>query len=222
MIAHVYAILPHLSRIQPDIMVNRRSFLTAVAAATLGFASRASAQPQSLPPIVALGSEVTVSRRLMVARPDLPVATDPHLLFYVQHSINRSLIVYAARLGPDGKLDPDRPVEAFWRRFDEEGQKRQLNFFERVFAFGVSSRRIGEGRYAARVAGYRSREAIVDLDERGQPRALLRVGERTVRVVYAYAQADDVGFIPKIHHVDVFGYDLATGEAIRERIRLDM
>ncbi|WP_170181956.1 DUF4833 domain-containing protein [Phreatobacter stygius] len=180
------------------------------------------AQGQRLPPIVARGSEVTVSRTLIVARPDLPVATDPGLLFYVQHSINKSLIVYAARLRPDGKLDPNQPVEAFWRRFDEQGQRRALNFFERIFAFGVSTRALPDGRYGARIAGYRAREAIIDLDERGKPRALLPVGSRMVRVVYAYASADDAGFIPKIHYVDVHGFDIATGEAIRERIRLDM
>ncbi|MFX5751972.1 DUF4833 domain-containing protein, partial [Acinetobacter baumannii] len=89
-------------------------------------------------------------------------------------------------------------------------------------AFGLSTRALPDGRYGARIAGYRAREAIIDLDDKGEPRALLPVGPRMVRVVYAYAMADDVGFIPKIHYVDVHGFDIATGEAIRERIRLDM
>ncbi len=204
-------------------MLTRRSVFLTVGAMAYGVASPpVRAQDDRLPPIAVRRSEVTVSRALVVARPDLPVATDPGLLFYVQHSINRSLIVYAARLRPDGRLDPNQPAEAFWRRFDEQGQRRSLNFFERIFAFGLSTRALPDGRYGARIAGYRAREAIIDLDDKGEPRALLPVGPRMVRVVYAYAMADDVGFIPKIHYVDVHGFDIATGEAIRERIRLDM
>jgi Domain of unknown function (DUF4833) len=204
-------------------MLTRRSLIVAAGAAACGAApGPLHAQDERLPPITPRQSEITVSRHLIVARPDLPVPTDPGMLFYVQHSINKSQIVYAARLAPDGKLDPSQPVEAFWRRFDEEGQKRRLNFFERFFAFGVSTQALPGGRYSARIAGYSRRAAVVDLDEKGKPRALLAVGPRTVRVVYAYAKADDVGFIPKIHYVDVHGLDIATGEAIRERIRLDM
>ena len=203
-------------------MLTRRQipFLSALMA--IGGTTTALSQDDRLPPIAVRGSEVTVSKALLVARPDLPVPADPGMLFYVQHSINKNQIVYAARQGADGKLDRGEPVEAFWRRFDEDGRRRALSFFERVFAFGVRVSPLPDDRYRARIAGYQDRSVVVDLDDKGKPRGLLAVGSRMVRVVYAYAVADEGTFIPKIHHVDVHGFDIATGEAIRERIRLDM
>lgn len=176
-----------------------------------------------LPPVSIRRSELTVSRSLAVARPDLPVPSDRGMLFYVQHAINRNVLVYAARQRPDGGLDPQAPVEVFWRRHDDDGgRRRELSFFERVFAFGVSARSIDTSRYSARIAGYRERDAVVDVGSDGKPRALMTAGQRTFRVVYAYAQAEDRRFIPKIHHIDIHGIDIASGEAVRERVRLDM
>lgn len=202
-------------------MIDRRHFLLA-APGTLLLAPSARAQ-DGLPPISVRRSEVTVSRALIVARPDLPVPHDPGILFYVQQAIDKNILVYAARQGADGRLDPNQPVEVFWRRYnDDNGARRPLSFFERVFAFGVSTQRTGEGRYSTRIAGYRERDATVELGEDGKPRALLKVGPRTIRVVYAYAMAERGRFIPKVHYVDIHGHDIASGEAVRERVRLDM
>jgi hypothetical protein len=202
------------------IAIGRRSLV--VSALAGAFARPALAQ-DGLPPIAVRRSEISVSRNLPVARPDLPVPTDPGMLLYVQQAIDRNVLVYAARQGPDGKLDANAPVDVFWRRYnDGGGARRALSFFERVFAFGISTQRITEGRYSARLAGYRERDAVVDVGEDGKPRALLKIGQRTVRVVYAFAMAERGRFIPKVHYVDIHGFDIASGEAVRERVRLDM
>lgn len=202
-------------------MIDRRHLVLTAAASAL--ASAPAGAQDRLPPIKVRPSEITVSRTLIVARPDLPVPSDPGMLFYVQQAIDKNILVYAGRQGADGRLDPGQPVEVFWRRYnDDNGARRPLSFFERVFAFGVSSRPLGEGRYSIRIAGYRDREAMVEVGDDRKPRALLTVGPRQIRVVYAYAMAEKRTFIPKIHYVDIHGFDVASGEAVRERIRLDM
>ncbi len=200
--------------------IARRSLL--LAPVTAAMAAPALAQDR-LPPISVGNSQITVSRSLIVARPDLPVPNDDGQLVYIQHAINRNIIVFAARRGADGKLDASSPVDVYWRRYhDDNGNRRALSFFERVFAFGVSAERIGEGRYSARMAGYRERDATVEIGEDGKPRALLKVGPRTVRVVYAYAMVESGRFIPRVRYVDVHGFDIQSGEAVRERVPVDM
>lgn len=200
--------------------ITRRTLL---AAAGLSASAAPAPAQDRLPPISIRNSEITVSRNLIVARPDLPVPSDSGMLFYVQQAIDKNILVYAARQRPDGKLDPSVPVEVFWRRYnDDNGKRRAISFFERLFAFGVSTQPVGEGRYSTRIAGYRERHALVDVGEDGKPRAILKIGPRDVRVVYAYAMAERGRFIPKVHYVDIHGFDVASGEAVRERVRLDM
>ena len=70
-------------------------------------------------------------------RVEFPVPSEPNMLFYVQRSVNSNTVVYAARLDADGAIDPKTPVDAFWRWYNVDGQKKPLNFieyFDRVFA----------------------------------------------------------------------------------------
>jgi hypothetical protein len=200
--------------------IGRRSLILS---ALGGVAGAPAFAQDSLPPISVRRSEISVSRSLPVARPDLPVPSDPGMLVYIQQAIDKNVLVYVARQGPDGRLDPRNPVEVFWRRYnDADGARRPLSFFERVFAFGVSTQSVSGGRYSARLASYRERDAVVEIGEDGKPRAVMKIGQRNVRIVYAYAMAERGRFIPKVHYVDLHGFDIASGEAVRERIRLDM
>ena len=201
--------------------LSRRSLLAVPALAVVA-GNEAQAQDR-LPPIAIRRSEVTVSRALIVARPDLPVPSDPGMLFYVQQAIDKNVLVYSARRRPDGPLDPATPVEVFWRRYnDDDGKRRDISFFERLFAFGVRSQALADGRYSVRIAGYPNRDATVDIGPDGKPRALFAMGNRSVRIVYAYAMAEKTRFIPRIHYVDIHGFDMASGEAVRERLNLSM
>src|ERR1700749_3275258 len=86
-----------------------------------------------------LVSEVTEMDHVPALPGHFPVPSDPNMLFYVQRSSNSNTIVYAAKLTGSGQIDPKNPVEVFWRRYTEQGQRRALYFIERVLAFGISA-----------------------------------------------------------------------------------
>jgi hypothetical protein len=160
--------------------------------------------------------------RLPQARTDYPPPNDPNILFYVQRSANSNTVVYAARLSGAGRLDRDEPVQVFWRRFNSDGGRKSLSFAERNMAFGVEARTAPgrEGAAIVNIVSYPTRKALVELDEKGRPRAVIDMGNRRAKLAYAYIQlAEDSGTIPSIAYVDLYGVDLATGRALRERIR---
>jgi hypothetical protein len=170
-----------------------------------------------LPP---MHSEYTRFDTLPVVRPQ-HVPSDPGMLFYVQQSIDANVIVYAARVGADGRLDPDQPMEVFWRRYATKGHRRELSFFERMFAFGVACSREAEGVWSVRLAAFPGRAGRLDLGPDGRPRFLLDIERRPMRPLYVYAEAIGDGFIPTIRHVDIFA--VAEGEKgyVRERVIFD-
>ena len=64
------------------------------------------------------------------------IPDDPNMMFYIQKNINPNTIVYALNLGADGKIDPKKPMEVFWRRYEKEnGIKKELGWLEKTFAF---------------------------------------------------------------------------------------
>lgn len=198
----------------------RRALLGLSIGAGVGLATprRATAVPAILLP--PMHSEYTRFDTLPVVRPQ-HVPTDPGLLFYVQQSINANVIVYAVRRLADGRLDPDQPIEVFWRRYATAGHRRELSFFEKMFAFGVSVRAEAEGVWSVHLVSFPGRVGRLDLGPDGKPRFQMEIDHRPMRPVYVYAEADPTGFIPTIHHVDVFAS--ADGEKgyVRERVIFD-
>ena len=202
----------------PPALVPSRRFVLGLALATvggLGSVGRARAEPPIVLPT--MRSEFQVFPELPVARPQ-HVPQDEGMLFYVQHSINANVIVYAARRGATGGLDARNPVEVFWRRYASRGQKRDLSFFERMFAFGVATLPSGEGRWSVGLVSFQEREGTLDIGPDGKPRLLVPVDKRPMRPVYVYAEAVADGFIPTIRHIDLFV--TADGEPgyLRERV----
>lgn len=192
--------------------------LAATAGAGLAVPAPALAVPKILLP--PMHSEYTKFDTLPVVRRQ-HVPSDPGLLFYVQQSINANVIVYAVRRLADGRLDPDQPIEVFWRRYATAGHRRELSFFEKMFAFGVACRREAEDVWSVHLVSFPGREGRLDTGPDGEPRFLMEIDHRPMRPVYVYAQADPTGFIPTIHHVDVFA--TADGEKgyVRERVIFD-
>ena len=175
----------------------------------------ARAEPQIVLP--RMRSEFQSFSELPVVRPQ-HVPQDEGMLFFVQHSINANVIVYAAKRTPAGTLDPRDPIEVFWRRYATAGHRRELSFFERMFAFGIASLPAGEGRWAVSLVSFPEREGTLDTGPDGRPRLLVDIDRRPMRPVYVYAEAISEGFIPTIRHVDLFATVDGEKGFVRERV----
>lgn len=148
---------------------------------------------------------------------EFPVPKDDNLIFYVQRSLNSNTIVYTARLDENGRLDARRPVDVFWRRFNDEGERKELSGIERNLAFGVRADPIpGQpGTFRMRVVSYPKRTALLKLVD-GVPRLETDVAGEPCRLDHAYLEVDDSGSVPSVTRVDLFGYSLATGQLVKE------
>src|SRR5205085_1485962 len=55
----------------------------------------------------------------------------------------------------NGSLDPEEPVHVFWIRYGENGEKEELNFIQRKFAYGIKSRLISKDKYELNFVSYK-------------------------------------------------------------------
>ena len=67
-------------------------------------------------------------------------------LFFLQRTPNSNNIIYELNY-KDGVVDKEDPIPVFWIRYKEEGQKEDLNYIQRKFAYGVKSKEIGYNKY---------------------------------------------------------------------------
>jgi hypothetical protein len=159
------------------------------------------------------------SRHLPIVQSAWPRPRDPGQVFYIQRSMNPNTVVYQARYSQDGKLLPKVPLRAYWRRYAEEGQKRDLFVYERVFAYGISARRKREaGRWSARFAALPDLPA--ELRQEGPNDAALwsRIEGRDYRLIYGFLDLDESGMIPKVERLRLVTHDKDAGQFVTHMI----
>jgi hypothetical protein len=139
-----------------------------------------------------------------------PLRSDP--LFRIERNKNANIIQYDAQIGPDGKLDPKKPVVAYWVRLAEEGQVEKLSWIQRTFAFGFDADYDPETDTAPM-------DMAVDID---RSITVVRVGDvyRAKTTIdgaesfldMIYIVAHKRGFLITVEYVDIFGKDATTGD----------
>ena len=60
----------------------------------------------------------------------VPLKTDK-MLFYIQRNHNANTIIYDANFDKNGKLKESQPIEVYWKRYDEQGQRMELRTIEK-------------------------------------------------------------------------------------------
>ena len=66
-------------------------------------------------------------------------------LFYLQRTPNKNTIVYELNY-KNGEIDTEEPIHGFWIRYQEDGQREDLNYIQRKFAYGLKTKKIAVKR----------------------------------------------------------------------------
>lgn len=149
-----------------------------------------------------------------------PVPDFPNLLFYLQRNKNSNTIVYEANLLADGKLDPKNPVSVYWLRYQEDSSRRELNWIQRWWAYGIDFEpaKDGSGHYILSPVALKHRKISLSLDEKGKPVATMKLNGKITRVKRIYAMAEETSWLPTVKYVQMKGEEIQTKEDVYEYI----
>jgi hypothetical protein len=139
-------------------------------------------------------------------------------LFVIERSINKNVVHYDARLTPDGKIDPQEPVVAYWVMLAEDGRREDLNWLERTKAYGFSIQPDSRpGAYRMTLAPYPQRQVSVSQDA-GGPKATVEIAGRPAILQKIYIDVVERFGLPTVRYMELFGRDLLTQKLLSEKI----
>lgn len=148
------------------------------------------------------------------------LAQDPeiHPLFKIERSKNANIIQYDARSGPDGKLLKKDPIDGYWIRLNEQGQRMELTWVQSTFAFGFKTR-LAKDRESAEMDMVADLGAPVTVSRHGEVfRATIPIEGRTSFLDRVYIKAHGKGIKVNVEYVETFGKDVETGEDRYQKI----
>jgi len=143
-------------------------------------------------------------------------------LFYVQRSSNTNTIIYDANLLANKNIDSQNPVNVYWIRYGEKGQREPLNYLQRTLAYGVECNPAANepDNYNMQLVSYKKRRIKLTTSHNGVPMALIAINGKMHQLLKVYALIEDTGhLIPKVKYIELFGRDVKTGLEVYERFK---
>ena len=133
-------------------------------------------------------------------------------LFKIERNKNANIVQYDVQIGPDGKLERNRPIVVYWIRLAEQGQIKKLSWIQKTFAYGF---RAGHDRESDSV----SLDMYIDI---GQPikvqyknglyRAMVKINGKSSQLVKIFIHAHGKGLSTRVDYIELYGTDLSTGD----------
>ena len=140
------------------------------------------------------------------------------LLFYIQRNHNKNTIVYHANFDHNGNLIEDLPIDVYWVRYEEEGQRMELRGIEKMLAYGVKCAKFDEDKYNVKLVAKRKKEFQLIQKSAYEAKIMTLIGHKPSVLDHIYIFADNSGIWPKVKYVELFGRDAETGEKVYEKI----
>lgn len=140
-------------------------------------------------------------------------------LFYLQRSTSKHTIIYDANILRSGHLNPKKPVDAYWLRYNKNNisKRRNLSFAERNFAYGLTFDKEGPNSYNIYLKAYSERDIKILINDSGNPVAQTTINNKKVNLKHIYIDVSGSGFWITVNYIELVGVGLKDGKLYTER-----
>jgi len=161
------------------------------------------------------------SQKGEAATSSFPVPKVSNQLFYLQRDPNVNTIICQLNLDSEGKLDQKTPVNVFWIRYAEGGKRTELNFIQRKFAYGITSKQISADKHELKFVSYGKYPMYLMKGKDKKYHVFSKVANRQAILNSIYVHIDGGTFwVPNVVYVEFKATDPDTGEQLTERIKV--
>ncbi|WP_207536067.1 DUF4833 domain-containing protein [Desertivirga arenae] len=169
--------------------------------------------------IISLSSDI-IAAATAETEPALPVPKGiKNELFYLQRDPNKNTVIYELNL-KNGSVDQDKPVNVYWIRYEEKGQKQDLSSMQRRLGYGLNSKYLGKDRYELRFVSYDKLPLLLtksETDNKYHIYARIKQKQAILNRIFVRVTWGTLGW-PKVQYAELIGTDPSSGEEIRDRI----
>ena len=146
---------------------------------------------------------------------------NPKQLFYLQRTTNKNTIVCELNLNSKGLPDEENPVNVFWIRYAEDGAKKELNYLQRAFAYGIKSHTVGNGTYKLNFVSYKKQTLfLMPSPKDNMYHIFTTINKKQAILNRLFIKIDGGSFwSPNVVYMELKGTDLATGNEVMERLK---
>ena len=151
-----------------------------------------------------------------------PVPTgNPHQLFFLQRDPNTNTIVYELNFKSNGELDIENPVHPYWIRYQDKGQKEELNYIQRNFAYGLKSKTLSKDQFVLHFVSYKTKLFYLKRGADNKFSLFTDINKKQAIIKQIFVRVKGGTFwLPNVEYVELKGTDPSNGAEVVERMKI--
>jgi hypothetical protein len=151
-----------------------------------------------------------------------PIPTgNPNQLLFLQRDPNTNTIVYELNIKSNGELDTENPVHAYWIRYQDKGQKEELNYIQRNFAYGLKSKTLSKDQYVLHFVSYKTKLFYLKKGADNKFSLFTDINKKQAIIKQIFVRVKGGSFwLPNVEYVELKGTDPTNGAEVVERMKI--
>jgi hypothetical protein len=142
-------------------------------------------------------------------------------LFSIEHSINKNMVYYEARMTKDSVIDARKPIHAYWIMWEKDpggAIREELTMVEKKMAYGFKViQDPGKKFFKLTLAAFPER-AIRVYQKNGKAIAEVPINCQPAYLEKIFIDSRETLTLPKVNYMELFGKDKKTGEQRDEKV----
>ncbi len=149
----------------------------------------------------------------------VPAGNDKQL-FYLQRNPNTNTIVCELN-NKNGQLNEADPIHVFWLRYDDQGQREELNLIQRKFAYGIKSTMLAKDKYELHFVSYKnySMQLRKGADDKFNVYGTINQKQAILNRIFVKINGGSF-WVPNVEYVEIHGVDPVSGKGVTERLKI--
>lgn len=145
-----------------------------------------------------------------------------NMLFYIQRDPNINTAIYAINYEENGKINKSNPIKAYWIRYAEKGETKDLNYMQRKFAYGLESKTINNEEFELKFVSYKKLPlTLKKIDSDQKYHVFVSVNQKRIQVEKIFVRIEGGSFwLPNVKYAEVTGIETSSNKLITERMLL--
>jgi len=139
--------------------------------------------------------------------------TGPKQLFYLQRSTNSNTIICDLNTDAKGQVIKDNPVQVYWIRYDEGGEKKELSYIQQTFAYGIKHELMSSGVYKLHFVSYKKQVFYLKRSPKdNQYKVYFLRNNKEFLLQKLFVRIDGGTFwVPNVIYMEILGKDEYSG-----------
>jgi len=144
-----------------------------------------------------------------------------NMLFYLQRDPNTNTLIYAINLKENGSINSSNPIRTYWIRYAEKGEKKDLGYIQKKFAYGMDVKDLGKDQYELRFVSHKKLPFTLKRYADKNYHVSVSINNKTIRVTRLFVRIEGGSFwLPNVKYAEIEGLDESTGKPAVERVNV--